>query len=161
MSGKLAVSAIFLSFFSCAEPKYVNATSSPSDSPGTLQGEKQNEEQNSVLCETHFKISELCLQWAWEKRPTTKEAGSLIFKTYHLNAFDHSMVEVDPEKPPQLILWMPGMNHGSTPTQVQRLDVGTFRADKVFFVMPGAWEFRFQFKEGNQILDEARANTSF
>jgi hypothetical protein len=48
------------------------------------------------------------------------------------------------------VLWMPSMNHGSAPTQVQRvLDnqgnivPGTYDVRNMYFVMPGDWEVRF------------------
>jgi hypothetical protein len=40
---------------------------------------------------------------------------------------------------------------------VDRVDVGTYRASDVFFIMPGEWDLRFQFSEDNQVIDEAVA----
>ncbi len=81
--------------------------------------------------------------------------GSMIFKTYRLSSYDQSAIEVDAVSVPQLILWMPAMGHGSSPTTVTRIEVGTYRASNVFFIMPGQWELKFQVKEGSEIKDEA------
>lgn len=47
------------------------------------------------------------------------------------------------------------MGHGSTPTQILKVDTGSYRANNVYFVMPGDWELKFQIKEGSSVLDEA------
>ncbi len=95
--------------------------------------------------------------WAWETAPTTKTAGVLRFKIARANLLDETAVPVDPENIPTVLLWMPDMGHGSTPTSVERVDVGSFRVRNVFFIMPGRWEIRFQIKDGDTITDEAIA----
>lgn len=70
-------------------------------------------------------------------------------------------IEKDMESLPQLVLWMSSMGHGSTPSQTQRLDVGTYRASNVFFIMPGDWQLKFQIKNGNELLDEAQDSIIF
>lgn len=153
MSGKwllAAVTALFLA--ACARPKYVEAAASGPVGAG---------EQTAADCPARFQNSQNCLSWVWETKPTSRTSGRLVFKIYRLNLFDRSAVPVDPILPPSLLLWMPGMGHGSSPTQVTRLDVGTYRADQVFFVMPGEWELRFQLKDGATIQDEAVVNLVF
>jgi hypothetical protein len=99
--------------------------------------------------------------WFWEKKPTSSVPGTLIFKVYRGNRLDDSPVLVEPEAGRLvrvgLVLWMPSMGHGSSPTRVDRVDVGTYRASDVFFIMPGEWDLRFQFSEDNQVIDEAVA----
>ncbi len=46
------------------------------------------------------------------------------------------------------------MAHGSVPITITRLDLGTYRASNVFFVMPGDWEIHFQSKQGEEVKDE-------
>lgn len=137
---------------SCAKPKYVNETPANQD---------PNAQEAQADCSTQFQISETCLNWYWEQKPTSQQPGSLVFKTYRLNTLDQTPVELDMEQTPSLILWMSSMGHGSTPTQTSRVDVGTYRASNVFFIMPGDWQLKFQIKNGTEILDEAQVNIIF
>ncbi len=150
---------LFLSFslgvflVGCAQPKYI----SEADSTTTGQqaaGAKAN-------CDIQFSSSKYCLSWFWETKPTASAEGSLIFKIYRLNAFDQTAIQLDSQALPQLVLWMPSMGHGSTPSVVQRLDVGTYRATEVFFIMPGEWDLKFQLKTGSEVTDEALVQIVF
>ena len=80
--------------------------------------------------------------------------GSLVFRTYRANNYDRSPVMTDPALAPAVVLWMPEMGHGSSPTSISHLDTGTYRASDVFFVMPGHWQIKFQLKNGNTVEDE-------
>jgi len=133
----------------CTEAKYVQYPETGLDSKSV--------QEKKVDCELTFSKSQLCLIWYWEKRPTSREQGQLVFKTYRLNLMDETPIEIDMPQMPELLLWMPSMGHGSTPTQTERIDIGTYRAKNVFFVMPGEWELKFQIKSGTEILDEAIA----
>ena len=75
----------------------------------------------------------------------------MIFKVSRTNIFDGSPVLTDIAFP-TLILWMPSMGHGSSPTRVERLDTGTYRASEVFFVMPGEWELKFEASDAGQAV---------
>lgn len=147
--------AILFSLFlmGCAEPKYVNALNQSQPEP--------NPQELKADCLTKFSKSGLCLSWYWEKRPISTESGSLVFKTYRLNLLDQTPVETELAGPPQVVLWMPSMGHGSTPVTTEQIDVGTFRGVNVFFIMPGDWEIRFQVKIGNEIIDETQVNIVF
>ena len=46
------------------------------------------------------------------------------------------------------------MGHGSSPTHVEKVDLGTYSVNNVFFVMPGEWEIRFQLIGPQQVADE-------
>lgn len=127
---------------SCARPKYADTLSS---------GPEQLSEKPS--CDAQFIQSGYCLNWAWIKKPTSTEAGSLFFKVYKKD--NSEFLLTDFTTIPYLELWMPSMGHGSSPTQTSRTDLGTYLTEKVFFVMPGQWEIKFQIKENNQIADEA------
>lgn len=137
----------------CAQPKYERVV------PLVQKGGTC---ETKAECAVTFQSSGYCLSWAWEKAPAAvMEPGSLIFKVHRLNSFDQSAVMVESETLPEVVLWMPGMNHGSTATEVQRLDTGTYRASLVVFVMRGEWETKFQFKNGTEVRDEARASVVF
>jgi len=137
----------------CAEPKYVRDSNTSND--GT------NAQESKADCQVSFTNSGLCLTWFWEKKPTSTEMGSLIFKTYRLNSVDQTPIEVDLTSIPQVVLWMPSMVHGSTPTQTARVDEGTYRTTNVFFIMPGDWEIRFQVKNGTEVIDETHISLEF
>ncbi len=140
----LGLTLLFL--ISCAQPKYVSENNIANNNSAYDAGSD---------CSIQFKGSQMCLSWYWEKKPTSTDAGSFIFKTYRLNTLDATAIELNPVSGPQVLLWMPSMGHGSTPTQTVQLDVGTYRAENVFFIMPGEWEMKFQIKDGDIVRDEA------
>lgn len=143
---------ILVSISGCARPKYVNINNN---------NNTESAKETASDCKLSFTNSQICLVWFWETLPTSTTVGSLIFKTYQLNQFDQTPIEKDMESLPQLVLWMSSMGHGSTPSQTQRLDVGTYRASNVFFIMPGDWQLKFQIKNGNELLDEAQDSIIF
>jgi hypothetical protein len=154
MFGRKTLSILLLFLLAgCAEPKYVK--DSEAGAGGT------NAQESKAECQASFSTSGLCLTWYWEKKPTSTEMGSLVFKTYRLNSIDQTPIEVDLTTTPQVVLWMPSMGHGSTPTQTTRVDEGTYRATNVFFVMPGDWEIRFQVKTGTEVVDETHISLVF
>lgn len=153
MFGKILVLITTLTLLSgCAKPKYINETPANQD---------PNAQESQADCSTQFQISQVCLAWHWEQKPNSQQPGSLVFKTYRFNTLDQTPVEIDMDQPPHLILWMSSMGHGSTPTQTSRVDVGTYRASNVFFIMPGDWQLKFQIKNGTDILDEALVDIIF
>lgn len=142
------VSALTLLFVvGCAQPKYVEENKNTNGNNSAHEA--------GADCSTQFAGSQLCVSWYWERKPTSSEVGTFIFKTYRLNAFDKTAIEINTISTPEVQLWMPSMGHGSTPTQVTQLDVGTYRAENVFFIMPGEWDIRFQIKNGDTVNDEA------
>lgn len=153
MFGNKLYLLISLLLLGCAEPKYVRDSQSP--------GAENGQQESKADCGTVFTKSNLCLVWYWEKKPTSNEMGSLIFKTYRLNALDQTSIETDLTFLPQVILWMASMGHGSTPTQTSRVDVGTYRSTNVFFIMPGEWDIRFQVKSATEVIDETQISLVF
>lgn len=150
MFGKIKCSLLVLSIFTsqigCAQPKY------EVKSENKIENSTQ---ESKATCDLHFIKSGLCLSIIWEKMPTDTEAGSFVFKSFKLNSYDSSQVLVDLAFLPKVLLWMPGMGHGSSPTVVQKLDTGTYLASKVYFVMPGDWEIKIQLLNGKTLEDEA------
>lgn len=145
MFGNLVIAAILALLVGCSQPKYVQ------ESPTT----ENKLAQENADCRIKLSISQLCLQWSWQLKPTTKQAGILVFKTYRLNQLDQTPVETELSGTADVVLWMPDMGHGSTPTKTERIDVGTYRVSQVFFIMPGKWEIRFQIKNENKVLESA------
>jgi hypothetical protein len=149
MFGKIALSVtIAILIANCARPKYVSDERPASDS-----SQNKTVPEGKADCSLRLSVSGHCLTWSWENQPTAQKPGSLVFKIFRLNQFDQSSVELDTSVLPEVILWMPSMGHGSSPTKVTRLDTGTYRADDVFFVMPGAWQIKFQVREENRSVD--------
>lgn len=154
MFGKRCLRLALLSLLfsgACAQPKYESSGSS-NPNGNMAQG---SQDQKFSECTLRFSTSKYCLAWKWEEMPTSAKAGTLVFKVYRGNTYDDTPVEMDFGSIPTLVLWMPSMGHGSSPTTVTRLDVGTYRVSNVFFIMPGKWEMRFQIKDGTTIQDEA------
>jgi hypothetical protein len=132
--------AVVAGLAGCANPKYVTTDGGPGERKGGSETE----------CLARFASG------AWEKRPTDGAFGSFLFKTFRPNLADGSAVPMDPNGGTvAVLLWMPGMGHGSSPVTVTRIDVGTFRAANVFFTMKGDWEIHVQLKEGDVVQDEA------
>ena len=148
----ILISALFVTT-KCAQPKYVHDS--------TVSNQTSYAQESKADCQISFVNSKLCLTWFWEKKPTSTQMGSFIFKTYRLNVLDQTPIEVDLVSTPQVILWMPSMGHGSTPTQTTRIDQGTYRTSNVFFIMPGDWEIRFHVKNGTELVDEASIKLIF
>jgi hypothetical protein len=74
--------------------------------------------QSGELCAIRFVRSGVCLDWKWQLEPTRRDKGILEFQTYQL---DDSQPQPQ-AKPylfswiPEVVLWMPSMGHGSSPT---------------------------------------------
>lgn len=132
------------SLISCADRKYVSI----SDQNGGSGVEQK------AGC-TAFKVSGLCASFTWKKHQQGKEYGEMIVKVWRPNAADGSMILQDVPGDVAVELFMPDMGHGSSPVTVQRQDVGTFLATRVYFTMGGDWIVKVEVKEGNVIRDEA------
>ena len=98
-----------------------------------------------------FKQGELHIHATFPQPPVGGQEASMLLETR--DAKTHQIIEIEDKV--SVVLWMPSMGHGSTPTVVQRLDVGTYRASEVFFIMPGEWDLKFQLKTGSEVTDEA------
>ena len=136
---------VFLFFVTaCAEKKYVK-----------LSGQEGAGSQKATAdCSFKFSQSGLCLSWQWRRQPTNMKPGVIDFRVYSLDPSDQFPQLVDVNDPVDLVLWMPAMGHGSSPVQVNKLDVGTYEALNVLFVMPGLWEMKFQITDDKGVVDE-------
>ena len=139
----------------CADRKYEVVQNDGSSAHQVTTPGSDDDRNDIEKCTLRFKNSDLCLFWKWESLPTPQNPGVLIFKITRENLLDGTPIPVDISTLPAVVLWMPSMSHGSTPTQVEQVDTGSFRATQVFFIMPGEWDIRFQIKEGVQVQDEA------
>jgi hypothetical protein len=151
MFGKWGTLAALLFCVSCAKPEYAPERNLAPN----------NEAEQQADCSLKFNQSHYCIAWKWEKTPDENNTGSLLFKVYRKNLGDGSAVLLDIQDSVNVVLWMPDMNHGSSPVEVARLDVGTYRASEVYFVMPGTWEIKFQIKDSKGLIDEAVATIHY
>lgn len=146
----LAVALTLLS--GCADPTYVNETNS---SP-------RGQSKLGLECATKFTKSGHCILITWVKKPTETEKGEFTFRAFNFEGEDNFPVKADLESTPDVLLWMPSMGHGSSPTVVTPLGGGLYRATDVFFIMPGEWQIKFQLKATDKtVSDEAILNYTF
>lgn len=125
--------------FSCAKPNYVD------DQTQKIERVTQN-------CKLIFKKENLCIEMDWESFPTESEFGSFLLRFTDVNDRD---LLISPDHELGIILWMPSMGHGSSPVTLREIEEGIYRASDVFFIMSGAWDIRFQLKDGERIVEEA------
>ena len=146
MLGKSIVLLALVFSVACADKKYLESA----DGGGGGRNQK-------VTARAQF-ANGYWVTYEWEERPTIKNGkktfGSFIFKTFRPNLADGSPVLIDLPGEHSVVLWMSSMNHGSSPVDVKQIDVGTYRASKVFFTMDGEWDLRFLIKNGN-VSDQA------
>lgn len=146
---------IFCLLCSCARPTYLNAPTGESNKSGN---NGSNSNYQNMNCELRWSQSQLCLAWSWEIEPSGNDFGSFIIKIYRENIFDKTPILIDSSSEVEVVLWMPSMGHGSTPTVVSRIDVGTYRVSQVSFIMPGAWEVKFIKKYSSNEIEEVKVD---
>lgn len=146
MFGRKTLIGFVLALGGCARPNYASSVAGGGSAGETTQ---------SNVCQARFTKTGDCVNWQWELKPTDSEVGRFLFKVSRANLVDGSPVLTDGAADVGVLLWMPSMGHGSSPVKTERLDVGTYRASQVFFIMPGEWEIRFQRKVNQQIVEEA------
>lgn len=136
---------MFAMLGACARPNYQDKTSVRP--PSSFEKIKRS-------CELKFDSVGLCADYVWEVVPTEEKTGSIILAFWNPNAPGSDWSE--PETAPLLLLWMPGMGHGSAPVKVQsQTDApGVYRLTNIFFTMHGAWELRFQLKKGADLVEQ-------
>jgi hypothetical protein len=132
---------VFLTF-SCAKPHYVD-------------DKKIIKQEEVKTCDLYFKENELCLFSKWEVFPNESQFGQMKLTFTERN---DDRVLVTPKYHFEMILWMPSMGHGSSPVSITPISKGVFRASEIFFIMPGAWEIRFQLKDEGKIVEEVIQN---
>lgn len=146
MFGKILTLVLLVSCMACANPRWA-----PEENASPQDASQDGKENTAATCRLVFK-SGLCLDWEWEKLPNDSDFGALVFKTYRW--VNDQRVPEDLSGTAALVLWMPSMGHGSSPTTVTRAEQGVYRATRVFFVMPGAWDLHFQNKSADKVIDE-------
>jgi hypothetical protein len=109
-------------------------------------------ENASGLAHLVFNNGQLHAHLTWLKGPVSPDESQMRLE-WHDGA-THALTE--PQLPFSVQIFMPGMNHGSAPTQIQRvLDnkghviTGTYNILNIYFMMSGDWELRLSLKYPN------------
>jgi hypothetical protein len=135
-----------LMFAACADRRYVQE-----NPPQNASG------KSTYDCELAFAQSGVCVSYKWEKLPSEKDPGQMVFRLFTLDGLDGFPQLYGTDQGIVVEIWMPAMGHGSAPVTVERLKDGTYRATNMYFIMPGEWEIRFQISNGDTVIDEALA----
>jgi hypothetical protein len=90
--------------------------------------------------------------------PVGNGQESFLRVQFH-NANTHSPTEITPLNP-EIMIWMPDMDHGSAPTALQRemdsngrVVVGSYIVSNIYFVMKGRWDVHVSLKNKSNILE--------
>ncbi len=142
----LKVALLSLLLNGCAEPKYLNE--------GSLSPISLNEKL-LANCELQLNLApQYCVNLKWEVPPSESSPGTLLLRLFLLDPSDGFPVLIQDEPEVAVVLWMPTMNHGSSPTQVERIGPGTYRISRMYFTMRGEWEIKLQILEDGAKADE-------
>lgn len=156
---------ILVLVFGCAKPNYQDRTpttlgtpdEAPPDTP-TKPDPQQPTPINPVdpvqppaTCKHIFAKTQTCLNYKWTKSATATEMGAIELFLANL---ERPLTPIDLNYNVAIVLWMPSMGHGSRPVVVEKQASLKYNATKIFFIMPGDWEIRFQLKSNNEIVDE-------
>ena len=134
----LMLKLLLLLSVSCARPHYVTE-------------EERGIKDISGECEYFFSSEKICLKTEWTKKPSESSFGEMNLS--FVDSVDQTRF-IDPLHEPYLLLWMPSMGHGSSPVTMERVDVGRYRAQDIFFIMTGEWDLHYQLKSGPHVVEE-------
>lgn len=137
-----------LQILSCAKPK------SPQLQENLLCQAEGNTKPNQDICNYYWKNLQMCMNWSWQVPASSSQKGSMLIKMTRPHRVDQTPVLQDLDYDLVVTLWMPSMGHGSLPTRIRKVDVGSWLIENIFFTMPGDWEIRLAWKENTQIKDE-------
>ncbi len=147
----LILGLVTLSLASCqAEglPSIPTDTETPSDTASAAPV--------TTACDLTFSRSGLCASVTFDSAPNSENENAFTLKFYsQVSGTPETGPFIDPTATVSVKLWMPSMGHGSSPVTLTRSAEGTYRATRVFFVMPGDWEIRVLLKTGTTVVDQA------
>ncbi len=125
-------------FFGCAKPNYVD------DSQIAFRDDLS-------ACEFKLKSEYLCMNTKWITYPSESIFGIMELS---FTATNEPRQVVSPNHDLSVFLWMPSMGHGSSPVAIEEIYPGKFKISQIYFIMPGAWEIKFQLKEKEKLIEE-------
>lgn len=126
---------------------------------GALPATPQTTEDNTppeptpgpAACTLSFPKEGLCASLTWDAALTDDGENSFVLRFWA--AGTEQFQDVDGSV--NIQLWMPDMNHGSSPVTVTAKGNGIYEASRVYFVMPGDWDVRVQIKRNKKIVEQA------
>ena len=95
-----------------------------------------------------FRSNGIKLSLSWLTAVNSTDKGEAFLLT------SKDGVLTDLPLPFSLFLWMPTMNHGSSPISITQLSTGVYKLSDIYFIMDGQWQLRAQLKSGNIVLEE-------
>ncbi len=110
----------------------------PNSKPDSQKTSNLNSSENAGCKISLRKDPNICLNWYWDTLAKPEEEfGSLKVFFVDTNVFT-KLIKLE-----SLVLWMPSMGHGSSPTEVTNLGDGFFKVTNIWFIMKQDWELRF------------------
>ena len=113
-----------------------------------------NNQDPANVCPIEFHQAKLCAGITWTKPASSDGEGAFTLQFWDSVARDPKGPYVDPTNTVAVQLWMPDMGHGSSPVTIQKSAVGVYEVTRVFFVMPGDWDIRFQLKDKTKVIEQ-------
>jgi hypothetical protein len=92
-----------------------------------------------------FRSSGIKLNITWLTNINSSEQAEAVLIT------TKNGVLTDLPAPYSIYLWMPSMNHGSSPITITRLSPGVYKLTDIYFIMDGLWQLRIQLKSTTPI----------
>lgn len=113
---------------------------------------------DEVVCPIEFPVAHLCADYEWVVEPKVGEEAIMALRFWDSENSSSGGPYADPDHYPGVELYMDmggGHGHGSAPTQYTRRNTGIYEFRRIFFVMRGEWQIKFQIKnEEDQITEE-------
>ncbi|MGE4130837.1 MAG: FixH family protein [Bdellovibrionales bacterium] len=125
---------------------------------GGGRGKATNE---AWTCDAKWSGDERCLTLTWEVPPAEKQMAAFLIKLWRPNRADQTGVLLDDFQDLKIELYMPSMGHGSSPVQIEKIDVGTYRVTAVSLFMHGDWEIRFEATDRQGQRQNAKISLDF
>ena len=133
-------------------PALPTVTGSPPATSPTIEGNAPTEPPPvPAPCTLSFPKEGLCASLTWDAAITDDGENSFVLRFWATGT--ERFQDVDGSVSVQL--WMPDMNHGSSPVTVSAKGNGIYQASRVYFVMPGDWDIRVQIKRNKQVVEQA------
>lgn len=95
-----------------------------------------------------FKSNGIKLKITWISNINSIDKGQAVL----VASKDGTLIDL-PE-PYSIYLWMPDMNHGSSPITIDQLSTGIYKLTDIYFIMDGYWQLRTLLKSGDHAIEE-------
>ena len=102
----------------------------------------------SAACPLAFPKAGLCASAQWVQGPSANVENQMLVQFYDAK----TLAPKDPTGAVTVVLFMPDMGHGSSPTSLKHNAEGIFEVRKMFFIMEGQWEVRVAIDGEQQVL---------